>query len=65
MGQTQTHALTNIFFVMQALKRSSDCGIHHTLEVRQVKMVCDVPHLCQFIPVQACQYYINGVDING
>ena len=28
-------------------------GIHHTSELRQEKVVCDVPHLCQFIRAQA------------
>ena len=33
---------------------SVECGLHHTPEGRQVKMACDVPHINQFIPTQAC-----------
>ena len=40
-------------FVTHAYKHSFECGIHHTTEEIQVKMMCDDPHLCQFIPIQA------------
>ena len=32
---------------MDAQNRSINYGIHSTLEPRQVKQECDVPHLCQ------------------
>ena len=53
----QMHALTDMIFVTQVLKRSVDSRIHRTLEGREVKMACNVPHLCQFIPIQARYIY--------
>ena len=54
MGRIQRYALTNTFSVKQAKKRSLDCQIYPTPEAKQVKMVHDFPHLCQFILVQPC-----------
>ena len=56
MGQNQMHALTNMFVAKttHTLKCSIKCGIHHTPEARDSKLVCDVPHLCQFIPIKTC-----------
>ena len=54
MGHIKTHALTNALFVMHPWKLPIKCGIHHSPETTQVKMACDVNHLYQFIPVQAC-----------
>ena len=36
-----------------ALTHSIKCGIHHMPEASQTKVMCDVPHLCQFIPIEA------------
>ena len=41
--------------VKKTKKVSVKCGIRHAFEITQVKMVCDIPHLFQFIPVQACK----------
>ena len=35
-------------------KNSFSSRLHHTPEEKQVKMVCDVQILYQFIPIQAC-----------
>ena len=43
----------NVIVLMHIITYSTDCGIHHTPEKRQVKLMCDGPHLCQFIPIQA------------
>ena len=54
MGNIQTYSLTNTVFVTHVKKPSFECAIHHRPEARQVKVACDVPHLYQFIPNQAC-----------
>ena len=42
------------FFVTHPYKWFIECKIQHMTEARQVKMACDVPHLYQCVPVQAC-----------
>ena len=32
---------------------STECGTHHMPETIKVKLTCDIPHFCQFIPIQA------------
>ena len=32
---------------------SIKCGIHHTPEENQLKMTCNIPPQCKFIPIQA------------
>ena len=45
--------MVNKRFVTHTLKHSIECGVHHIPDGRQVKMVRDVPHLCQFITIKA------------
>ena len=35
-------------------KQSIECQIYNMPQVRQIKMISDFLHLCQFVPVQAC-----------
>ena len=54
MCRIQRYALTDTFSVRHVKEPSIVCQICHTPKARQVKMVCNFPHLCQFIPVHAC-----------
>ena len=54
MGHIKTHILPNKYFVTHAQRLSIKRRIHNKSEAIQVKMTCNVPHPCEFIPVQAC-----------
>ena len=56
MDLIKTHAFTNTAFVTHLQKRSIECRVNFATEARQVKIVCEVPHLYNlfsFRPVTA------------
>ena len=53
MGHILTHTLPNTFLTTQTQKRRIAYENDHRHGAKQVKMVCNISHLCEFIPVRA------------